>query len=222
MFLRLLVLAMCAAAPAVVAQSFDQVTRPMVTLSDRAVIEQILSDLLILPPDSLTSMHMIDVTANGYGVDDLLILNPGGQVHHLDAYVPPALQQIIAGWSLEADYRYEALVDETGGALLTAHTVEDAAGAIAGSCVNAIATHYQGSEISLLLNQGQGTARIEMWGYDPEALSYGGAADGIACEINRQKFEFARPITVTAFRDGGTCVEAWGDQGKLQARPCPN
>lgn len=222
MILRLLALLIVAAAPSVVAQSFDQLTRPMVTLTDRVVIDRILSDLLILPPDSLTSMQMIDVTANGFGVDDLLILLPGGQVHHLDEYVPPALQEVMAGWSLEADYRYEALVAETGAALLTAHSSEDAAGAIAGSCVNAIATHYAGSGMNLLLSQGQGTARIEMWGFDPQGLQYGGTPEAISCEINRQKFEFARPITVTAFRDGDTCVEAWGDQGRVQTRPCSN
>ncbi len=204
------------------AQSFDQLTRPMVTLTDPAVIEQILNDLLIIMPDTLVSMNMVDVTANGYGPDDLLILNPTGNVHHLNEYVPVSLQVLISEWKFEADYRYEALLSETPEALLAAHTNETAPDAIAGMCVNAIAQHYTGGDMNLLISQDTETVRLEMWGYNPQALRYGGAGEAIACEINRQKFEFARPIMVTAFRDGNTCVEAWGDAGQVQTRPCPN
>ncbi|MXW82049.1 MAG: hypothetical protein F4246_03380 [Rhodothermaceae bacterium] len=204
------------------AQSFDQLTRPMVTLTDHAVIEQILTDLLILMPDTLVSVNLVDVTANGYGPDDLLILNPTGNVHHLDEYIPVSLQALIAEWKFDADYRYEALLSETPEALLAAHTTQDAPDAIAGMCVDAISQHYAGGDINLLISQDSETVRLEMWGYDPEALQYGGAGESIACEINRQKFEFARPIVVTAFRDGNTCVEAWGDEGQIQTRPCPN
>ena len=204
------------------AQSFDQLTRPMVTLTDPEVIEEILNDLLIIVPDTLVSMNMVDVTANGYGPDDLLVLNPTGNVHHLDEYVPVRLQALIAEWKFEADYRYEALLTETTDALLEAHTTETASDAIAGMCVNAISQHYKGDDINLLISQDNETVRLEMWGFDPQALQYGGADEAIACEIKRQKFEFARPIVVTAFRDGNTCVEAWGDAGQLQTRPCPN
>ncbi len=204
------------------AQTFDRLIRPMVTLSDRETIELILNELLILPPDSLTTMNMVDVTANGYGVDDLIILNPSGQVYHLDAYTPPVLQQLMARWSFEADYRYEALRSETPMALLSAHISQDATSAIAGSCVSAIASHYEGDEMNLLLSQSQGTVRLEMWNYDPLAMDYGGTSDGMSCELNRQRFEFARPITVKAFRDGDTCVEAWGDKGQIRTRRCTN
>ena len=208
--------------PTLRAQSFDQLTRPMVTLTDQPVIEQILTDLLILMPDTLVSMNLVDVTANGYGPDDLLILNPTGNVHHLDEYIPVSLQALIAEWKFEADYRYEALLSETPEALLAAHTTQAAPDAIAGMCVDAISQHYTGGDMNLLISQDTETVRLEMWGYDPQALRYGGAGNSIACEINRQRFEFAPPITVTAFRDGDTCVEAWGEQGQLRTRPCTN
>ena len=208
------------ATPSPQAQSFNQMTRPMVTLTDHAVIGRILSDLLILVPDTLISLDMVDVTANGYGPDDLLILNPTGQVHHLSEYVPVSLQSLIAEWEFEADYRYEALLSETPEALLAAHSGGDAPDAIAGTCVDAISKHYTGGDMNLLISQDHETVRLEMWGYDPQALQYGGAGETIACEIDRQKFEFAPPIVVTAFRDGDACVEAWGSSSQLRTRPC--
>ena len=121
------------------------------------------------------------------------------------------------------DYRYEALLSETPEALLAAHTNEDRprrdCGHVCGCDSTAL---YTGGDMNLLISQDTETVRLEMWGYNPQALRYGGAGEAIACEINRQKFEFARPIVVTAFRDGNTCVEAWGNEGQLQTRPCDN
>lgn len=209
--------------PSVVqAQAFDRLTRPMATLTDPATMTALLEDLLILSPDTLSSIHMVDITANGYGPDDVLILNPTNQVHFLGEFIPPTLRALVGDWSFESDYQYEALHSETSATLLAAHTSEDPAAAIAGSCLSAVASHYEGDELSMLLNQRQGTVRLELWGFNPDGLRYGGAGEAISCEINRQKFEFARPITVTAFRDGDTCVEAWGDQGSVQTRPCSN
>ncbi len=128
----------------------------------------------------------------------------------------------MSTWSLDADYRYEALRSDNPTALLSAHTSQDAPGSIATACVDAIASHYDGEEVSLLLSQNQGTVRLEMWNYDAMAMRYGGAGESMSCEINRQRFEFARPITVRAFREGDICVEAWGENGELRTRRCTN
>ncbi|MXZ58106.1 MAG: hypothetical protein F4Z16_06445 [Rhodothermaceae bacterium] len=219
---KILLFALSVSSISAQAQTFDRLIRPMATVADRETIEMILNELLILVPDSLTTMNLVDVTANGYGVDDLIILNPSGQVHHLSTYIPAALQELVATWSFEADYRYEGLQNETPMILLSAHRGEEASDAIAGTCVDAVAQHYSGGNMNLLISQDHETVRLEMWGYDPQALQYGGAGETIACEIDRQKFEFAPPIVVTAFRDGDTCVETWGSEGQIHTRPCDN
>ncbi len=201
-------------------QSFDRLIRPMVTLTDPMVMDQILSDLLILPPDSLASIQLVDVTANGYGPDDLLILNPTAEVHYLGEFIPREFRDLVAGWNLEVDYRYEALREESGPALLAAHMEQDASAAIAVSCVEAVERHYEGEDLQLQLIRDQGTVRLEMWDYAPEALQYGGAPEAAACEMDRQRFEMARPIRVSYFRDEGDCVEAWAEEGKVKTRSC--
>ena len=202
------------------AQSFDRLTRPMATLTDPAVMEQILADLLILPPDSLSSIDMVDITANGYGPDDLLILNPTAEVYYLGEFIPPSIRDLVVGWDVEPDYRYEAIWDESAPALLSAHQNEDAPAAIAASCVQAVERHYDGENIGLLLNRDRGVARLEMWSYDPQNMTYGGAEEATACQLNRQRFEMARPMRVSSFRDPGACVEAWTENGQTRTRPC--
>jgi len=203
-------------------QSFDQITRPVAILTNPNVMQEILSDLLILSPEELTSIQMVDITSNGYGPDDLLILNPTLEVHYVGDFIPPSLRSLIAQWDFDADFRYDVVREVTSSDLITAHLQQDAAATIAGSCVNAIDDHYEGDDISMLLHRDGESVRVELWGYDPSDLSYGGASESASCEINRQRFQFARPITVRTFRDRDTCVEAWGENGNVRTRRCTN
>jgi len=201
-------------------QSFDQITRPVATLTEKEVMEEILRDLLILTPTELTSIQMVDITSNGFGPDDLLILNPTLEVHYIGDYIPPSLRTLISEWTFDADYQTNVIREVTDDKLLNAHLEEDAAATIAASCMNAIDTHYIGDDMNILLARNDGTVKVELWGYQPEYLLYGGASDGASCEINRQRFKFARPIQVTAFKDPSTCVETWTENGRMMTSTC--
>jgi len=203
------------------AQSFDQITRPVATLTDPVMMQEVLGDLLIFPPDDLTSVQLVDITGNGYGPDDLLIVNPTLDVHYLGDFLPQSLRSLIAQWEFEADFRYDITREVTTEDFQSAHLREDAAASIAGACVTAIDAHYTGDDISLRLDRDGGSVRVELWGYDEDALHYGGASGDLQCEINRQKFEFASPIQIQAFREPGQCIEAWTENGVVSTRDCP-
>ncbi len=201
-------------------QSFDQITRPVATLTDRAVMNEILTDLIIPIPSELTSIQMVDITSNGYGPDDLLIINPTLDVHYIGDFIPPSLRSMIAQWDLEVDFRYDVIREVTSQDLITAHMEEDPGATIAGICINAIDTHYSADNMNILLKRNASSVRVELWGYDPSALSYGGPSESAACEINRQRFKYARPIQVTAFKDPSACIETWTENGQVQTTNC--
>ena len=202
------------------AQSFDQMTRPMVTLTDQDTISQMLSDLIILPRGEVTSMSLIDITLDGYGANDMLILHPSAEVHYLGAFIPPRVRNIVLEWEREAGFQMEAERGTGEGQLINAHMNQDPQSVIAGMCANAVDQHYAGDDLNLLLSRDSETVQVEIWGFDPSELRYGGASDALACELNRQRFEFARPLVVTAFHDAGDCVEIWGENGEVKRRPC--
>ena len=204
----------------VVGQDFDQITRPVATLTDMDTVQEVLGDLLIFPPDNLTSIQLVDITANGYGPDDLLIINPTLDVHYLGDFLPQSLRSLVAQWEFDADFRSDLTREVTMADFQSAHLREDAAASIAGACATAIDTHYQGDDISLRLDRDGGSVRVELWGYTEDDLRYGGASGDLQCEINRQKFEFAPPIHVTAFKEPSTCIETWAEKGSVKTQTC--
>ncbi len=219
--LLLVILTVGAPLPEASAQTFDRLTRPMVTLTEREVIQTLLAEMLILPPDTLSSLSLIDISANGFGPDDVILLNPTSEVHFVGELVPAALRTLVTGWRVASDFRVESTPEDVAPALIQAHLNQDAASAMATTCLNAIEEHYEGDDLSLLLTRKRGTVRLEMWGYDAQALRYGGAGGAAACEVNRQRFEFARPITITAFKEPSSCVETWAENGRVVSTPCP-
>lgn len=202
------------------AQSFDQLTRPMVEITDPDMMDRLLSELLIVPPDSLEAIRLVDITGNGYGPNDLLVVLPGEQVHYLDMYMPLALRQMMDDWESDINFRAELRRGEEREALLAAHLDEDPARTIAGACVDAIAANYAGDDMSLLVRRTGADARVEMWNFDPLGLGYDADSGGAVCEVQTQRFRFAAPLTVNTLIEGERCVSVWVEQGQVKKQPC--
>ena len=214
-------LALCAPAGG---QTFDQITRPAAALTRPAQIDSFLTELLIPPPDTVTTVLIVDITANGYGPDDMVIVFPAQLVYPLGERIPASLQAIMQSWELEADYRLDATLAETRRVEADAHLARDARAAIGGACVSAIARHYGGADLDLRLTRRAGGLRLEMWNFDPDALRYRPPLPD-DCRTARaqewgQRFMFARPYIVTSFNVPGDCVETRTVDGRTETRPC--
>ncbi len=205
------------------AQSFDQLTRPVATLVRPTQIDTFLAELLIPPPDSVSRLDVVDLTGNGYGPDDMVILYPSQTAYPISADVPRALQDIMKTWELEADYRLDATLDESQTVEAEAHRHQDPRGAISGAVVSAIAEYYDGTDIDLRLARAEDGLRLEMWNYDPEAMRYRPKPAAPAClPTSAQQFHFAEPRFVVAFSEPGTCIEARQEGGHVITSACPN
>ena len=55
---------------------FTQVTRPVVQLTDSSAIDFLLFELFFEPLETPTRLQVVDVTQNGFGPDDVLIVYP--------------------------------------------------------------------------------------------------------------------------------------------------
>ena len=218
--LRIGILLQCALVSVAMGQEFDQVTVPVVTLTDPDLVVSLLDAMLIPVPDTVTALRMIDVTGEGFGPNDLVVVEPSGRTHTLDAFIPITLQRIMREWNVLTDYRHESPVGRGGDMTLQAHRAADAEAAIAGACVSAVDAHYDGDQLDLQLTRGAGTVRVAMWGFDPAGMAYSPPTGDALCRIDPQRYEFAAPLTVTAFAEAGRCVEAWQEDGKVYTRPC--
>ena len=207
-------------------QHFDQLTRPVATIQERAMIDMFLDELLIPAPAQVDRIDVVDITGNGYGPDDMLLLYPSLETFLVGGAVPRAVQDVMKTWELEADYRLDATLQESARVAADAHRRQDARAALTGAVLQAITRYYAGDDIDMRLSRGEGGVRLEMWNYDPRAMRYSvrvrdaAPAPALTSPLEEARFRFQRPRFVLSFRDASDCVLARLEGGKIKTRPC--
>lgn len=211
------------AAHSAAAQDFDQLTRPVATITDSSQVRRMLAELLIPAPGPVERADVVDFTGNGFGPDDLIILHPSLESYLLGSDVPHTLQEAMKTWELKADYRVDATLSDSRRIASDAHRRQDAKAALMGSVLSAVGQYYEGDAIDMRLARDSAGVRLEMWNYDPDAMRYRlpqRATAEVMANRPTQRFEFARPRFVLAFRDPSTCVEAVRTDSTMVTRPC--
>jgi len=202
------------------AQQFDQLTRPVAILSDSIQVWEMLDALLIPALGTVDRADVVDVTANGFGPNDLVILYPTMETYEIGMDVPHALQESMKSWEISADYRLDALRPERRRIALDAHANQDARAALTTDVLGVISQYYLGDDFDMRMSQDSEGVRLEIWNYDPNALRYRGPVQPVIQDTLWQRFNFATPTVVMSFKDVSDCVETHADEGYVQTRSC--
>ncbi len=165
-------LLVCGTVRASNAQQFDQLTRPVATLTDSTQIWAMLDALLIPAIGHVYQADVVDVTANGFGPNDLVILYPSMETYEIGSDVPHLLQTSMKSWEIAADYRLDATRQEALRIPSDAHLHQDARAALTGDVLSTVARYYGGDAFDLRMSQDPQGVRLEIWNYDPKALHY--------------------------------------------------
>lgn len=173
--------------------SFTQVTRPVAQLTNEAAINELLEETLItpqIPRDSISRVEVIDVTENGFGPDDLVVVYPGGSTYTLNAsMVTGRVEEIMSDWVLESEFRNDAAIappstfrpDTARADTVQADTVQTqprlprdewAEYGITADILETVQRNYQGGPLSILLEKDSEGFTIEMWGYNTQAMEH--------------------------------------------------
>ncbi|MEZ4698932.1 MAG: hypothetical protein R2834_01270 [Rhodothermales bacterium] len=83
---------------------FSQVTRPVVEVNDPELVNFLLDALIILTEGETTALEVIDITRNGFGPDDVVVVHPSMETHKLPPVLPADVQSLMNGWQLEGQY----------------------------------------------------------------------------------------------------------------------
>lgn len=213
-------LLVCGAVHASNAQQFDQLTRPVATLTDSTQIWTMLDALLIPAIGHVHQADVVDVTANGFGPNDLVILYPSMETYEIGSDVPHLLQTSMKSWEIAADYRLDATRQEALRIPMDAHLRQDARAALTGDVLSTVARYYEGDVFDLRMSQDPQGVRLEIWNYDPEALHYREPPNPVSQDTLWQTFRFAAPAVVMAFKDATGCIETYAEGGQVRTRPC--
>lgn len=156
---------------------FTQVTRPVAELTNADQIEQLLDELVIIPEaplDSINRVEVIDITENGYGPDDVLVVYPSQQTFMLQAgTITGRAQEMMNSWVLESEFQYDGGNVPASALRPDSAQVQDAAQyGITADVIESVNRNYAGESISLLFERDEETFTVQMWDYNSAAMQY--------------------------------------------------
>ncbi|MDZ4702252.1 MAG: hypothetical protein SH809_21260 [Rhodothermales bacterium] len=172
--------AMLAAATPALGQArldFSQVTRPVVEVQDPQLVAFLLDALIILTEGETTSLEVIDITRNGFGPDDVVVVHPSMETHKLPPVLPLDVQDLMNGWELEANTQYDGANDrasvydpERDPELRTSR--QKAERAVLYDLLRSLERNYRDAPLSILFERNEEAFTFQMWDYNEDALAY--------------------------------------------------
>lgn len=164
---------------AVLAQMTNQMANvsqqvlPTVDLRDLDLIGQFLEEQFIIPADSnYNSAVFLDVTRDGFGANDLLILYPSEEYYQLSDYLPERMISVLSEQNLESDYNLFTSNDMARVVADEAETEEDPKKALAGVMLGALRTYMPAGDFEGYIHLVGDNVRVSFWGYDEDAWQF--------------------------------------------------
>ncbi len=156
---------------------FSQVTRPVVQINEPQLITFMLDALIILTEEDTEMLEIIDITSNGFGPDDVVVVHPTMETHKLPPVLPADVQDLMNSWQLEANTQYD-------GANATAEVYnpemdpqantseKKAEQAILYDLLRTLERNYLEQPISILFERDDEAFSFQMWDFEQQSLRY--------------------------------------------------
>ncbi|MGB1779276.1 MAG: hypothetical protein ACPHQP_06960 [Longimicrobiales bacterium] len=155
---------------------FSQVTRPVVQVTDSAMIDYLLFELFVEPATLPSRLQVIDVTQNGFGPDDVMIAFPSVEVFTIPAFLPDSVQAIMSSWAPEVEYRMDSgnMSASALGSLIGSETDSTrlAEGALLYDLVQAVERSYRDLPVALLFQRDSVGFTFQLWDYNRPSMTY--------------------------------------------------
>ena len=217
-------LVFCGGAQAQQSADVSQVVLPIAEIYDLAFIGQFLEEQLIYPENaSYTSAAFLDVTNDGFGTNDLLLLYPSLEQFPLGEYLPEAMLNALVKLNLEEDYRLTTVRAQSRAVTEEAEVEENPRKALASAFLRSLLPYYPEGPIEIHLRQKQDDVNITLWGYEPDLFEFVPQATMCTAPPSEPMMVqlYAEPeIRSRLDADGCVIVERWTTDGKVVSRSC--
>ena len=197
---------------------------PAAEVHDLEFIRSFLEDQILFPEQgSYTSAVFLDVTNDGFGINDLLILEPSREQFLLSEYLPQDLLSRLAALNLEEDYRLTTVRNQSATITDEAETEENPRKAMAGSVLRSLVPYYSAGPLEMYLRQQDEEVNITIWGYDRDLFEF--VPNATQCIVPPSEplvVEMFSEPTLRTYLDFEGCVvvENWTANGKVVSRSC--
>lgn len=140
---------------------------------DLDFINRFLEDQIILPNDpDYTHAVFLDVTEDGFGLNDILILYPSEEHFSLSQSIPEALLNTLVSLNLETDYRINTVRDRSSLLAGEGEAEQDAKKALAGAILGSLLHYYPEGPMEIHLLQREEDIHITFWNYEEDLWAF--------------------------------------------------
>ena len=151
----------------------NQRVLPFAEIVDHEFLSRFLEEQFIFPEDpQFTSAAFLDVTGDGFGTNDLLVLYPGEEQIILSEYLPESMLEVLTRQNLETDYRLSSIRANSRILADEAEEDKDPKKALAGAFLGSLLHYYPEGNFKGYIEQVEEDVRITFWGYDPDLFRF--------------------------------------------------
>ncbi len=146
---------------------------PVAEFSDVEFISTFLEEFFIFPEDpNFSSGIFYDVTRDGFGKNDLLVLYPAEEQFQLGSYLPERLSSVINRQGLATDYTLDTTRELTEVIVAEAENETNPKKALAGALLGSIQNYYTEGEFQGYISQQNEILSITFWGYQEDTWKF--------------------------------------------------
>lgn len=122
----------------------------------------------LIPEESVTEIHFIDATGNGFGEEDLIKCYPSERTYYL--FPSEDAQKIMNNWEFTSNF--QSVTQNVDPAVFERLETDKAQNWILSALLRALNWHYQDQPIKIFFSRDSNTVVFDMWGFNPQALAW--------------------------------------------------
>ena len=139
----------------------------VVEMTDLAFIRSLLEEQFILPEDpEFTHALFYDITRDGFGSNDVIVLHPAEEQFQLGAYLSGEMAEALRTQGLASDYRLTTVSDYANLLSEEAENEMDPKKALASAMIQTIGGYYSEGDFHGYVSRQGEDVQITFWGFD--------------------------------------------------------
>ena len=205
----------------------NQRVLPAAEVYDLDFINRFLEDQIIFPNDpDYTHALFLDVTEDGFGSNDILVLYPSEEHFSLSPYFPEAMLNTLVTLNLETDYRISTVRSRSPLLADEGEVEEDAKKALAGAILGSLLHYYPEGPMEIHLLQKGEDVHITFWNYEEDLWNFVPQAT----QCIQPDLREAEPLVIVVHKqpevryyidsEGCAVVESMTRSGSIASRSC--
>lgn len=160
-----------------------QTFRPIAEITDPGSVETLIDAYLLTDdPAEVEMIEIIDVTNNGFGTDDIMVVYPSLNVYSLENSPGSEIEEIMRGWSFSdqrrdnlnrpADTFYPAYADTLESWQLDEPQIVLVQNSLIADLLESLNRNYLADPISIRFERDDEGFTFQMWGYEENAFQF--------------------------------------------------